>query len=110
MPSGPESGRSPITGDHRDTAAAIAMELGIITSPDQAVTGAELDEMSEAQFSDKIENFSVYARVQPEHKVRIVQGWQEKGMVTAMTGTESTTLLPLKMPISVSVWVSQVRM
>lgn len=75
-----------ITGDHRDTAAAIAMELGIITSPDQAVTGAELDEMSEAQFSDKIENFSVYARVQPEHKVRIVQGWQEKGMVTAMTG------------------------
>lgn len=75
-----------ITGDHRDTAAAIAMELGIIESADQAVTGAELDDMDEEEFRNRIENYSVYARVQPEHKVRIVQGWQAKGMVTAMTG------------------------
>ncbi len=75
-----------ITGDHRDTAAAIAMELGIIDSADQAVTGAELDDMDEEEFRNRIENYSVYARVQPEHKVRIVQGWQAKGMVTAMTG------------------------
>ncbi|MCB6609570.1 cation-translocating P-type ATPase [[Clostridium] symbiosum] len=75
-----------ITGDHRDTAAAIAMELGIIDSADQAVTGAELDDMDEEEFRNRIGNYSVYARVQPEHKVRIVQGWQAKGMVTAMTG------------------------
>lgn len=75
-----------ITGDHRDTAAAIAMELNIIESADQAVTGAELDEMSEGDFENRIEYYSVYARVRPEHKVRIVQAWQEKGKVTAMTG------------------------
>lgn len=75
-----------ITGDHRDTAAAIAMELGIIDSEDQAVTGAELDDMYEEEFRNRIEKYSVYARVQPEHKVRIVKGWQARGMVTAMTG------------------------
>lgn len=75
-----------ITGDHRDTAAAIAMELGIIDSADQAVTGAELDDMDEEEFQNRIEKYSVYARVQPEHKVRIVKGWQARGMVTAMTG------------------------
>ncbi|MEG1144404.1 MAG: calcium-translocating P-type ATPase, PMCA-type [Clostridium sp.] len=75
-----------ITGDHIDTAAAIAMELGIITSPDQAITGAQLDAMSDEEFNEKIEHFSVYARVQPEHKVRIVKGWKAKGMITAMTG------------------------
>lgn len=75
-----------ITGDHRDTAAAIAMELGIIEDPSQAITGAQLDEMDDAEFSRNIEKYSVYARVQPEHKVRIVNGWKAKGMITAMTG------------------------
>ncbi|MDR0964388.1 MAG: cation-translocating P-type ATPase [Clostridium sp.] len=75
-----------ITGDHKDTAVAIATQLGIITSPDQAITGAMLDEISEQDYPAQIENFRVYARVQPEHKVRIVNAWQEKGMITAMTG------------------------
>ncbi len=75
-----------ITGDHRDTAAAIAMELGIITDPSQAITGAQLDEYSDQQLLEHIEDFSVYARVQPEHKVRIVKAWQQKGKITAMTG------------------------
>lgn len=75
-----------ITGDHRDTAAAIGMELGIITSPDEAVTGAALNAMTDEEFDEKIEKYSVYARVQPEHKVRIVNGWKKKGMVVAMTG------------------------
>lgn len=75
-----------ITGDHKDTAVAIAMELGIIHSPSQAITGAELDEISEKDFETKVENYSVYARVQPEHKVRIVKAWKAHGKITAMTG------------------------
>jgi Ca2+-transporting ATPase len=75
-----------ITGDHKDTAVAIAMELGIITNPDQAITGAGLDEISDEDLPKKIEQYSVYARVQPEHKVRIVNAWKAKGMITAMTG------------------------
>ena len=75
-----------ITGDHKDTAIAIAMELGIITDPSQAITGAELDEISDQEFEKAVEKYSVYARVQPEHKTRIVNAWQKKGMVTAMTG------------------------
>ena len=83
-----EAGIRPImiTGDHKDTAVAIAMELGIITDASQAITGSMLNEMSEAEFNEKIEQFSVYARVQPEHKVRIVSSWKARGMVTAMTG------------------------
>lgn len=75
-----------ITGDHKDTAVAIAMELGIITDPSQAITGAQLDEISDADFERKVEEYSVYARVQPEHKVRIVNAWKKKGKITAMTG------------------------
>ncbi len=75
-----------ITGDHKDTAVAIATELGIITDPSQAITGAELNEISDEEFETSVENFSVYARVQPEHKTRIVNAWRKKGMVTAMTG------------------------
>lgn len=75
-----------ITGDHRDTAVAIAKELGIITDARQAVTGAELDEMDDRTFEKRIEHIFVYARVQPEHKTRIVNMWRKKGCVTAMTG------------------------
>ena len=75
-----------ITGDHKDTAVAIGMELGILQDASQAITGAQLDEMSDEQLSRCIENYSVYARVQPEHKVRIVTAWKAKGKITAMTG------------------------
>ena len=75
-----------ITGDHKDTAVAIALELGIITDASQAITGAELNAISDEDFEKAIEKYSVYARVQPEHKVRIVAAWKKKGMITAMTG------------------------
>ncbi|MHB1315377.1 MAG: calcium-translocating P-type ATPase, PMCA-type [Christensenellales bacterium] len=75
-----------ITGDHIDTAIAIATELGIISSPDQAVTGTQLNAISDEELTDAIERYGVYARVQPEHKVRIVNAWRAKGYVTAMTG------------------------
>lgn len=75
-----------ITGDHKDTAVAIAMELGIIDSVAEAITGEELDLISDEAFAEEIERYSVYARVQPEHKVRIVNGWEKKGRITAMTG------------------------
>ena len=75
-----------ITGDHIDTAVAIAKELGIAESREQAITGAELDRISDADFEHEIEKFNVYARVQPEHKVRIVDTWKKKGKIVAMTG------------------------
>lgn len=83
-----EAGIRPImiTGDHKDTAVAIGMELGILSDPSQAITGAQLNEISDEDFQNRIEDFSVYARVQPEHKVRIVNAWKKKGMITAMTG------------------------
>ena len=75
-----------ITGDHVDTAAAIARELGILQDGSLAVTGAELEKMDDAEFAEKFQNISVYARVQPEHKTRIVNAWRNAGYVTAMTG------------------------
>ena len=75
-----------ITGDHRDTAIAIAKELGIIQDESQAITGAELNEMSDEELDRRIAEFGVYARVQPEHKVRIVNAWRKNGCITAMTG------------------------
>ncbi len=75
-----------ITGDHIDTAVAIAMQLGIINDPKQAILGSALDGMSDEELEKNIANYSVYARVQPEHKVRIVNAWKKAGKVCAMTG------------------------
>ena len=75
-----------ITGDHRDTAIAIAKELGIISDAKEAITGSELDKISDDELDKTIQNYGVYARVQPEHKVRIVQAWKKQGKVVAMTG------------------------
>ncbi|MDR1130911.1 MAG: cation-translocating P-type ATPase [Oscillospiraceae bacterium] len=75
-----------ITGDHIDTASAIAKELGILGEGDTAVSGAQISEMSDAEFEKRFRDISVYARVQPEHKVRIVTAWKNAGCVTAMTG------------------------
>jgi len=75
-----------ITGDHKDTAVAIARELGIIKDASEAITGAELDEISDEKLGEAVKKYSVYARVQPEHKVRIVTAWKANGAITAMTG------------------------
>lgn len=75
-----------ITGDHVDTATAIAKELGLLGPGDEAVTGTELSAMDDAAFARRLQHISVYARVQPEHKTRIVKAWRDAGFVTAMTG------------------------
>jgi len=75
-----------ITGDHRDTAAAIAMELGIIRDASEVLTGNDLDKIVERDFLEQVEKYSVYARVSPEHKVRIVRAWKQNNKVVAMTG------------------------
>ena len=75
-----------ITGDHQDTAVAIGKELGIIEDKSESITGAMLNEISDEDFEKDIERYSVYARVQPEHKVRIVNTWRKKSKVSAMTG------------------------
>ncbi len=75
-----------ITGDHIDTAVAIAKNLGIIEDRKQAITGAELDKLSDEELDARIEDYGVYARVQPEHKTRIVEAWKNRNMIVAMTG------------------------
>ena len=75
-----------ITGDHKDTAVAIARELGIINDASQAIEGRELNRLSDDELDKVISKYSVYARVQPEHKVRIVSSWRRRGAITAMTG------------------------
>lgn len=75
-----------ITGDHKVTAKAIAMQIGICGEDDLAVTGPQLDAMSEEQLDESLENIAVYARVSPENKIRIVEAWQKKGHIVAMTG------------------------
>ena len=75
-----------ITGDHVVTASAIARELGILEAGDLAITGAELDAMTDSELDAKVEQISVYARVSPENKIRIVKAWQRKGQVVSMTG------------------------
>ena len=75
-----------ITGDHKITATAIAKRLGILENENEAITGAELDKISDEDLEKNIRNYSVYARVSPEHKVRIVKAWQKNGEIVAMTG------------------------
>ncbi len=75
-----------ITGDHKITATAIAKELGILKEESEAITGAELEKMSDEELKNNVRNISVYARVSPEHKVRIVRAWQANGEIVAMTG------------------------
>lgn len=75
-----------ITGDHADTAAAIASQLGILKKGDKVITGSEVAKMSDEELTKRIHEFSVYARVAPEHKVKIVKAWQESGEIVAMTG------------------------
>ena len=75
-----------ITGDHIVTATAIAKQLGIFSDGDLAITGAELDNMTDSELDSKVESISVYARVSPENKIRIVKAWQRKGQVVSMTG------------------------
>jgi len=75
-----------ITGDHIDTAAAIARELGLLNAEDTAISGIALDAMNDAELDETVSRCTVYARVRPEHKVRIVESWKRRGMVTAMTG------------------------
>jgi Ca2+-transporting ATPase len=83
-----EAGIRPImiTGDHKDTAVAIARDLGIIDDASQAIEGAALDDLSDEELKEAVLRYSVYARVQPEHKTRIVRAWKARGLVTAMTG------------------------
>ncbi|KUP09799.1 ATPase [Bacillus coahuilensis m2-6] len=75
-----------ITGDHKITASAIAVEIGILQEGDEALEGFELEKMSDEELKNRVEHISVYARVSPEHKIRIVRAWQDKGNVVAMTG------------------------
>ena len=75
-----------ITGDHKITATAIAKKLGILENDDEAITGLELEQMSDEELEKNVRHYSVYARVSPEHKVRIVKAWQKNGEVVAMTG------------------------
>ncbi len=75
-----------ITGDHKDTAVAIGKDLGILRSTDEAALGSDLDRYTDEELVEVVDRYSVYARVQPEHKTRIVSAWQARGMVTAMTG------------------------
>jgi len=75
-----------ITGDQKNTAVAVARELGLLSEGETAVSGADLDRMDESEFNARVASISVYARVAPEHKLRVVRAWRRRGDVVAMTG------------------------
>lgn len=75
-----------ITGDHVDTARAIGKELGLLSSGEEAITGKELDALTDEEFESQVEKYAIYARVQPEHKTKVVRAWKKKGQIVAMTG------------------------
>lgn len=99
-----------ITGDHVVTASAIAKELGILQPSDRAITGSELDAMTDSQLDEQVENIAVYARVSPENKIRIVKAWQRKGQVVSMTGDGVNDAPALKAPILAAQWALPVPM
>lgn len=96
-----------ITGDHIVTASAIAEELGILREGDKAITSTELDQLSDDYLNDHIEDYSVYARVAPKDKVRIVEAWQKKEAIVAMTGDGVNDAPALKKQISDVRWESR---
>ncbi len=99
-----------ITGDHKDTAVAIAKELGILEAGWKAVTGAEIDQLSDEELDRRIEEYAVYARVQPEHKVRIVDAWKRKRQNHRDDReTESTMRRRSSVRTSASAWASPAR-
>lgn len=85
-----------ITGDHSDTAVAIARDLGILTEENEGITGERLDDLNDDELREKVPHLSVYARVSPEHKVRIVKAWQSRGQIVAMTGDGANDAPALK--------------
>lgn len=93
-----------ITGDHKITATAIAKKLGILENEDEAITGSELEQMSDEELEKNVRKYSVYARVSPEHKVRIVTAWQKNGEIVAMTGDGVNDSPALKKQILVVQW------
>ncbi len=101
-----EAGIRPImiTGDHKDTAVAIAKELGIIKDENEVITGSLLNDMEQEKFENCVSQYSVYARVSPEHKVKIVEAWQKQGKIVAMTGDGVNDAPALKLLILELVW------
>ena len=97
-----------ITGDHKITAAAIAKRIGILHDLSEACEGADIENMSDEQLKEFVPHVSVYARVSPEHKIRIVRAWQEKGMIVAMTGDGVNDAPALKQTVQ-KTWIIFVR-